>query len=274
MTLPDSSDSVTGGFGAAPNWLIRDPSISTNVKMMFLVLSSYSGRTGVSFPSQETIASLMGVSVPTVKRTLAEMRALGLVEVVVAKTATGRRNHYRLLIDSLGGGRLTHDPIQEGVGSPVIPRVGSPGTQEEESLEEELLVRPAVVQGKSAQSTEGRRLEREADPVFMEFYRTYPRREAVADCYKAWKQINGAANSDCIMAGLKAQLSTLTAKTKPDKDGKIYCPLPASWLRNERWDDEITPRLGNDYADVPAEQRWHQQPGEKHSDWMQRVYGE
>lgn len=126
---------MSEGFAAVPNWLVRDGSIPRNVKMLFMILSSHAGRDGVSFPKQEYIAELMGCSVPTVKRTVREMKAMNLVTVTSQRTPTGRRNLYRLMVDSLGG-----------VGSPVIPGEGSPQTQEEETVEQENLPAPPTAQ--------------------------------------------------------------------------------------------------------------------------------
>lgn len=104
---PDERD--VEGWAAIPNWLLRDATVSRNVKMIYLVLSGRVGRNRVCWPSQQTIASEAGVSVPTVKRTIPVMVEMGLLSVEVERTPNGRRNRYQLHVHPFYGG---------GVGSP------------------------------------------------------------------------------------------------------------------------------------------------------------
>jgi DNA-binding MarR family transcriptional regulator len=97
------------GWSAIPNWLLRDPAVDRNVKMVYLVLSGRVGRNRVCWPSQVTIANEAGVSVPTVKRTIPRMVEMGLLSVEVERTKSGRRNLYRLHVHPFYGG---------GMGSP------------------------------------------------------------------------------------------------------------------------------------------------------------
>lgn len=71
---------------------------------------------------------------------------------------------------------------------------------------------------------------------FDEFWKLYPRKTAKKDARKAWKQMkcDNPDLFDSLMAALRKQLDI----TWKDKD-KEYIPLPATWLRGERWDDEI-----------------------------------
>jgi hypothetical protein len=48
------------GWSAIPNWLLRDPAVDRNVKMVYLVLSGRVGRNRVCWPSQVTIANEAG----------------------------------------------------------------------------------------------------------------------------------------------------------------------------------------------------------------------
>lgn len=96
------------GWAAIPNWLLRDGGVSRNAKMLYLHLSSRVDERGISFPSQARLADEMGVSIPTVKRTLRELVKVGVIEVRTVRTETGRRNHYRLLADRFGGKGRDH----------------------------------------------------------------------------------------------------------------------------------------------------------------------
>lgn len=67
------------GWTAIPNWIARDPKISTNAKAVYMALSSRLGRDGVVIPKHATIAAEMGMSVSTVRRALHDLRELGVL---------------------------------------------------------------------------------------------------------------------------------------------------------------------------------------------------
>ena len=70
---------------------------------------------------------------------------------------------------------------------------------------------------------------------FQEFYTTYPRHEAKQDALKAWTTLKpDEALRSIILAAIEA------AKKSEGwlKDGGKYIPLPASWIRGKRWEDE------------------------------------
>jgi hypothetical protein len=71
---------------------------------------------------------------------------------------------------------------------------------------------------------------------FEVFYKAYPRKVAKGDARKAWAQTKK------IRPGLNTILQAIQAQSKTEqwtKDNHAYIPYPATWLRAERWDDEI-----------------------------------
>lgn len=72
---------------------------------------------------------------------------------------------------------------------------------------------------------------------FAEFKRLYPRREKWKDAEKAWRQVDGDTHADAILEALTWQVPL------HEWDGGRFTPLPASYLRAERWTDEppLTP---------------------------------
>lgn len=78
-------------------------------------------------------------------------------------------------------------------------------------------------------------LSADADESFMSFYNAYPRKDARADAWKAWKEKK---------PDLNAVLEALSWQCKQEQwgirvEGKLkYVPMPASYLRGERWLDE------------------------------------
>jgi hypothetical protein len=69
---------------------------------------------------------------------------------------------------------------------------------------------------------------------FDHFWRTYPRRQARKDALRAWRQLRPSAETQqAILDALKWQV--------PGWTDLAYTPLPATYLRGERWTDEPLP---------------------------------
>ena len=86
---------------------------------------------------------------------------------------------------------------------------------------------------------------------FDKFWALYPKKVAKADARKAWTQTKD------IRPELTNLLTAVKAACKTEawmKDGGKYIPHPATWLRGERWDDELEVKLPN----VVNEKPWHE----------------
>ncbi len=79
---------------------------------------------------------------------------------------------------------------------------------------------------------------------FDAFWSRYPRREARKDALKAWGQVRGDRFLGEILEALDWQVPRWTDRR--------YVPLPATYLRGERWTDE-RPRQANSIA----RRSWH-----------------
>lgn len=71
-------------------------------------------------------------------------------------------------------------------------------------------------------------------PSWDDFWTLYPRRVAKKDALKAWGKLRPAQQ----MAAIVACAAWRKVWSGKDLD---YLPYPASWLRGERWDDELPP---------------------------------
>jgi hypothetical protein len=68
---------------------------------------------------------------------------------------------------------------------------------------------------------------------FLGFYSRYPRKEARKDAEKAWGQLKITPETeDAIHKALDWQIPLYEQRERH------FIPLPASWLRGERWTDE------------------------------------
>ena len=71
---------------------------------------------------------------------------------------------------------------------------------------------------------------------FDTVWKSYPRKVAKGDARKAWVQTEKIRPSlDLILEAIENQKNT----QQWIENGGIYIPYPATWLRQERWDDEV-----------------------------------
>jgi hypothetical protein len=86
---------------------------------------------------------------------------------------------------------------------------------------------------------------------FDKFWAAYPKKVAKADARKAWAQTKD------IRPELTNLLTAIAANCKTEswmKSGGAFIPYPATWLRGERWEDELEVSLPN----VVNEKPWHE----------------
>lgn len=72
------------------------------------------------------------------------------------------------------------------------------------------------------------------DPGFDEFWTTYPRREGKKDAMKAWAHMTEEQKFSA-----RASIPIHVRFWKLSGRERHYIPLPATWLRGERWSDEL-----------------------------------
>lgn len=113
-------------FAQLPDELVADKRISANAVRVWARLDKYAGTDGRAFPSRDTLAADLGLSVSGVKRALAELVAAGWI------SREGRDGKSALTRLHERSTRVTGDPAP---GSPVSrgrvtgePRPGSPVT--------------------------------------------------------------------------------------------------------------------------------------------------
>lgn len=68
---------------------------------------------------------------------------------------------------------------------------------------------------------------------FARFWEVYPRRQARKDALKAWHQLD----PDDVLVERIIDHILLRVKSRQWRDG--FIPLPATFIRGERWEDEL-----------------------------------
>ena len=79
------------------------------------------------------------------------------------------------------------------------------------------------------------RLVPDDDPCWLRFWAMYPRHEAKLDARKAWMQL--APSPELVEMMIEA-LTWQIPLHQWNGEKRDFVPLPASWLRGARWEDE------------------------------------
>lgn len=77
--------------------------------------------------------------------------------------------------------------------------------------------------------------KKEKESSFDRFWSAYPRKVGKGEARKAFAKIKGVPVDTMIQAVEKQKQST-----QWQRDGGQYIPHPATWLNQERWEDEVT----------------------------------
>ena len=102
----------------------------------------------------------------------------------------------------------------------------------------------------SASKREVKEGEKESDG-FDDFWEVYPRKVSKGAARKAWKQTHKTRPSiDIVVGAVKAQLESVDWK----RDGGKFIQYPATWLRAEKWTDEVV--KASDVPEKTAREIW------------------
>lgn len=259
-----------GGWASIPNWLVRDPEVSSHAKLIYVYLNSRVGRNGSCWPALGTVATETGLSQSTVQRALRELRSLGVVAWWTETTARGRVNRYRMSPYVGGCGHSDYTPCGQGDQTHVV-RV----TNKEEAVEEETtpqapqgaeraldgeLIPVADVGGTGQTGNMDKpvatpsRKQREVsddDQDWSAFWAAYPRKIGKGAARKAWTRALAKVTSPSVLIdGAKAEaadLETRKRSPRPEDRGQDlgqFVPHPSTWLNQERWEDEKQQQTG------------------------------
>jgi biotin operon repressor len=83
-----------GGFTQVPNFLLKDPKVSANAKVVYSMLLSYAWNNDKVFPGQERLAEEIGSTRSTVNRGIGELEESGWL--TIQRRGQGKTNLYVL----------------------------------------------------------------------------------------------------------------------------------------------------------------------------------
>ena len=91
------------------------------------------------------------------------------------------------------------------------------------------------------ESTSKRKHSEVIEERFEQFWKIYPRKQGKGDARKVFAKINPSEN---LLGQMMTAVLAASASVQWKRDNGQFIPLPATWLRQERWDDEVDPDLG------------------------------
>lgn len=173
--------------------------------LLHLALADYANEEGECWPSQRTLARKARCSERWVREAISSMIADGWVQIVEQTLGRGGRTLYRLKAEATSsleekGGTPEQVKRNSGASAPLINR-------QEPSL---------------------------SVSDFDQFWQAYPRKVAKGAAHRAWTMLCKRADAPPIGEILSA-VKRYTAATA---DPRYLCH-PATWIRAERWSDEI-----------------------------------
>lgn len=202
-------------FSIIPEWVLDAP-ISDRAHRVYAILARYAdNETLQAFPSRETLAKRAHCNAKAITKAINELVAIG----AVTKQHRRQGESYQSNIYTLRrvGPILTPPRVNfdTGVGSDLTP--------------------PRVSDDLLTITTELEPVELEPlntiESNFAEWWTVYPRKTGKPSALRAYKKA---------LKKVSAELLLEKAVELRDQPGRVekYTPYPASWLNDERWEDE------------------------------------
>lgn len=224
-----TAHSDIGPYAMMPQWLVRS-GVSSGAIHTFAVLALHADRdSGRAYPRRATIAKLCGCSRDTIDRRIAELVAVGAIEVehrIVDGTYTSNVYHVRY------SRPVTDCPPLAAPERQPQPQERGPGGRAGAAIEEPELLQPEPQELELVAAAPPAGIP---EPTFDAFWKVYPRRIGKGGARTAFSAAAKKVRPSVIIdaAGRYAEWCKL-AETEPQ-----FIPYPSTWLRAERWLDEL-----------------------------------
>lgn len=218
-----SSD--TGRWTPCPRWAFER--LTPAALRVYLALNFRCDHDGDdAWPSYSTLAKETGTSVATVKRAIKECVNVGAIRMENRRDESGDWTSNRYWVFR-SDPTLVTPPMVTGDPTPVVVDDLTPMVTDEP-------------QTRTTSNQEPIDLLREAQ--FRSFIAEYPRKKKGMEARAAYIEALQRAAHDQIMDGLRRNLSDLKADIR-------RCPYPATWLREDRWEDEPDLATAGEYVE-------------------------
>ena len=225
----------------AISWAIETAAPSATAKLVLICLANYAGKDGEAHPGQQRLAQDTGLSDRSVRTACKALEEAGLIVREHRQRSDGSRTSDRYFLQLSNRKDLPDD---------------------EESNRKNLSIQPEGASGQYianaiSEPSEEPSDARASDPQseFDVFWAQYPRKVAKPPALKAFSKARKANSFEAIMAGVAKH----TAAWDASGTEKQFIPHPATFLNNERFNDEPEqpgpPGKGNPVRLTAAQQR-------------------
>lgn len=211
----------------ALTWAFEQRLDDPTAKLVLLgIADKYNDDRGFSWPSVQRLAEMADCTERTVSRKISFLEELGYIKTVRNPSTT---NQYYLDLTICRGDR--------GVGGELTPSVISQMTSDvsQTILNDRLTIN-------------------NVDLAFKRFWEEVPRKDGKKPAYTAFKRALKDAGEDVIIDGIKAYAAMVKRKGTENR----FILMPATWLNQARWDDDLKAQEADD---TPADnfgvaQKW------------------
>ena len=218
-------------------------------RTLLMALANFANGEGVCWPSIKSLAEDADLGERHVSAELKTLAKDGFITIV---EVPGKSNHYRIHIPqgmncgsgvrcakgvnhSSGVNHSASRTTVQGRGEPQC----TPGDEPQDTpttLNRHKTVNEPSVRAQAAAQPRVMRYS----PEFEEFWEAYPKKKSKGEAFKAWNQLRPDAGLRERMIGAVARLAR--SSDWREANGK-YIPFPASWIRDEGWEDVIEVRV-------------------------------
>ena len=197
--------------------------------VVWLALARRADQSGRCWPSITTIQKDTGLGRPTVYRAIRELVDAGEIVVEPGGGKGNQTNRYRFASSSHG--ELVTDGNQFPTLTKVVPHRDKGSSQGEHK---------PYTRTKHKNQTNGRARSLSADTAFSTWWASYPRKVAKQAARKAWeKAVKEITSAGGTLDEARGRLQRAVDQfAKSDKARGDFCPYPATWLNQGRYDDD------------------------------------
>jgi hypothetical protein len=240
----------------AINWVIEafvetsPKQVSPTMRHILMILANFAGDEDSSYPKQNTIARITGLSRVAVNKNLSLMEEMGLITAVGRKHANGatRSSEYTLHIDT-GNKYEGPAPGDEGVNDDDM---GGVNQDDRGVFPSDSGCQPGLQAGVNDDDTyKNRHLDPPPEPKQKprrtaawpndwqtQFWSIYPKKAQRKTCFDKLEKIR--RDDEIEFATIIEGLRRYVKKIKGVEDR--YILLPVTFINQARWDDEDTSR--------------------------------
>jgi hypothetical protein len=200
-------------------------------------VASHADSYRAEYVTRNEIARRTGISAKRVSTSLATLTRLGIVSIETATHSGGGGVRWVVTFDfdawegALSGGAVS--PTMPGTSAPADPADTSPLGETQERTSLAVVPTDDVTPREPATAALGTAL---ASHYFDQFWAAYPRKVGKPAARRAFLAAVKRAMLLDIAEGLARWRGHWAAENRPE-----FIPHPATWLNQDRWDDQPTP---------------------------------